>query len=554
MTRQQLIKSFLAQHKVIVATAMVMGVLNSLLNVVIPLSIGKFYELSLHEGGAKSRLLEKAGLHIVDLSSFFIFFFLLVALRAVFGFVEIYYSEIIEEKFVMNVRQQLFEAQLSHTVKAFHSRPVGKYLLRYSNDLAAIQNYITKGGIKLIADLTFLVFAFLVLASMSKALAAMVAGSFLVAGLIILLLTRLQRRPTELRRNARSALIDFVDTRLNAFDTIKAFNRTVPESGQFRKRNQKLHEAGRKYFFNQAIILSLLPAMFFFTLGLTMWFISQDNSGFTDAAIQSSLLVFILLLLYMQGVFKRLLRVPSLRQRGVLSFHNLLTVMNMQTERTQSTNDVTEKSAGAICLNNVTFGYEEGSVVFTDLSAQFQPHTSTLLSGAPGCGKSTLIKLLLAFYQPKAGSITFDGKEYIELGEHTIRKNLTVISNDFPLLGDTVFKAVSYSRNPEKREKVAKMLQKLGLHFNADMDLNSDFELAPRARNLSASEQKLLQFARALLTEKKVILLDDPFSGLSEEATQRVVGLLNDLRKKRTIIFACNEVPNGLQVDNTIRL
>ncbi len=553
MTRQQIIRAFISRNKWMVGATLLAAIVNSLLNVVIPLSIGKFYELALNESGSKSKLLDKAGLHIGDLSSFFIFFFSLVVARALFGFLELYCTEMVEEKMVNDTRQQLFQSQLNQTLESFQSKQVGKYLLRYSSDLSAIQNYITKGSIKFIADILFFVFTFCILLLLNKSLALIVLLAFVLVGIIIYFLTTRQKAPSEQRRRARSAMFEFVETRLNTFITIKALNRVEPELEQFRKRSNTLYVESKSYHLWHSFINSLLPALFFAVLGIAMWSLVQGD-GADVIGSQSTLLVFILMLLYSQSVFKRLLRVPSVRQQGIISFNNLLSVMNMPAEALADKEVAKNDIKGQLKLESISFGYKEGNAVLNDFSAHFKPKSVTLISGAQGSGKSTLVKLLLALYRPVKGSIFLDDKNYAQMSEHAIRKSIAVVSEEIPLLGNTVFKVVSYSRNPDKRAKVNEVLKKLNIRFQSNDDDNLDYELSNGARNVSANERKMLQFARALLTRKKILVLDDPFVGLSTDSAATVVKLLNEMKQEKTIILLCNELPQELLIDKTIWL
>lgn len=553
MTRQQIIRAFISRNKWMVGATLLAAIVNSLLNVVIPLSIGKFYELALNESGSKSKLLDKAGLHIGDLSSFFIFFFSLVVARALFGFLELYCTEMVEEKMVNDTRQQLFQSQLNQTLESFQSKHVGKYLLRYSSDLSAIQNYITKGSIKFIADILFFVFTFCILLLLNKSLALIVLLAFVLVGIIIYFLTTRQKAPSEQRRRARSAMFEFVETRLNTFITIKALNRVEPELEQFRKRSNTLYVESKSYHLWHSFINSLLPALFFAVLGIAMWSLVQGD-GADVIGSQSTLLVFILMLLYSQSVFKRLLRVPSVRQQGIISFNNLLSVMNMPAEALADKEVAKNDIKGQLKLESISFGYKEGNAVLNDFSAHFKPKSVTLISGAQGSGKSTLVKLLLALYRPVKGSIFLDDKNYAQMSEHAIRKSIAVVSEEIPLLGNTVFKVVSYSRNPDKRAKVNEVLKKLNIRFQSNDDDNLDYELSNGARNVSANERKMLQFARALLTRKKILVLDDPFVGLSTDSAATVVKLLNEMKQEKTIILLCNELPQELLIDKTIWL
>ena len=136
-----------------------------------------------------------------------------------------------------------------------------------------------------------------------------------------------------------------------------------------------------------------------------------------------------------------------------------------------------------------------------------------------------------------------------------IRKNVTIVGDDFPLTGNTIFKAVSYSRSLEKREKAISSLQQLKFNSNEISVETLNGKLNDFAGNLSYGERKMLMFSRALLTRKKVLLLDEPFKGLDAANREIITERINKLRSKRTIIIAASgEGYRSLQPDQIILL
>ncbi len=127
-----------------------------------------------------------------------------------------------------------------------------------------------------------------------------------------------------------------------------------------------------------------------------------------------------------------------------------------------------------------------------------------------------------------------------------------MVSSETPLIGNSIFKAISYSTKIEKQEKAIAMLQKLKLKFAEDDLENLQFKIEDGGKNLSSGQRILLQFARAFLTRKSIILLDEPFNYLDQESIKIIVTELNLLKKKRNIIIATSFIPEMLEVDNIV--
>ena len=178
----------------------------------------------------------------------------------------------------------------------------------------------------------------------------------------------------------------------------------------------------------------------------------------------------------------------------------------------------------------------------------------TRISGSQHSGKSTLFKLLLGIYPSSSGIIYLDGIELNTDNVFYFRKNITIVSDEYPLLGKTVFEAVSYSRKEEKREKALKVISDVGLFNDLAPDDKLDYPLTLAGGNISSVQRRQLLFVRSILTRKKVILLDEPFTGMDANTKRHIVEMLNDLKRKRNIIIVSEEWPDGLLMDQQVEM
>lgn len=550
VSRRHLIRSFYSDHSMLLFVTIFSGILVSLVHVLLPLSIGKFYDLFLKEHTAKGNLIDSLGLSISSLEGFFIFFFGLVLLRGILGYFSSYLNAAVSEKFGLFLLNKLFNAQMSQTMDSFLSRPVSKYVSRYGSDMSAIRQFMTKGILGLIADLAFLLLAFMVLFRMNTSLTFIVAVCIPVFVLITWLISKLQEPIMETRNDDRASMINFVSGRLTAFFTVKAFNRENAEIASFDRRSKRFLRTSLQFLKTEALLQALLPFSFFAALGVVMVFTSvltenQPMSG-------STLLVFILLLLYMQGAFKRIVRIPAIRQKGINSFENLISILNLPAEKKSSENVELASENLKVSFLNVNFS-ANGNAVLNNFTADFEGNRTTVITGAPGSGKSTILKLILGLIEANGGEISINNISISSVSMHQWRRQMTLCSEEAPLLGATVFAAISYSKKDEKRDKVEKMLGELAFKIPGFEDV-LNFPMDDGGKNLSQGQRKKLFLARALLTGKNLILCDEPFSGMDEHSKHMAVEKLNKLKGKRTLIVVSNEIPDQLMVDKFIRL
>lgn len=317
ITRAQLIIQFTRKNWLLVAATLICAVLGAFLSVLLPLSIGKFYETALHENSLKGRLFDMLPVVIETNRAYFLFLGVLVLAASIFLFTEKYLAGVIGEKFSRSIRELAFLSQLKQPLPVFNSKPTGKYLLRYSGDLIFIQKFITSGIIEFSSDLIYIIFSSWALFTLSEGLTLIVFAFLLSGFLLIYFLTIKLKEIISLRRNSKSALLGFVAQRFQAFSSIKAFNREKPEEEQFNKRSKKVFDFGLKYFMNRSMIESLLPFIFYSAIGFVLYDVAIMREQKPYGIKKADVFAYILILLYMQKSFRRVLKVNVLWRAAV---------------------------------------------------------------------------------------------------------------------------------------------------------------------------------------------------------------------------------------------
>ncbi len=550
-TKKSEILSFLKNNRHVVFGSFIFGFLSILSTILIPVFLGKFYQLALHTRSTRGKIFDKIFGHINNIEEYFLFFALLIALKLIFDYFQKYYSGICGELFSKEIREKLFAKQLITPLDIHQRKETGMYLLRYSGDLSSVQNYFTKGIIAFLNDCLFLVTAIAIFALINLELTCIVLISFPLIFFSILRLNKKLKKLTKKRRNMRSGNLAFVSSRLNALLTVKIFNRETTESEKFEKRSQELYNIGKRYYKWYSLINALLPFMLYVMLGVLLLFAWQINDLGSVAIDGSVILIFIMLMVNAIPVLKRILRVNLVWQAGDISFRKLLTIFNTSEETKDKTESI-KFITGTIIFENVTFGFSKDKKLFNHFSCEIPGNKITLINGLQGSGKSTLLKLIAGIYNCESGNILIDGENIGKFSRHSLRKNVTMVSSELPLIGSTVFETISYSRKEEKRDAALRLLNELGFRLE-NYESILDYPVFDGGKNLSAGQRKLLMIARALLTKKKIILLDEPFVDLDEDNKLKVVKMILKIKENHTILAVDKDI-NTLPSDKVIPL
>jgi len=536
-TKQQLIRNFFQRHSIRTALALVLGFVASVLLILLPISLGKYFDLLFGYHSYRAHFLDALPFSFWDtIPEFVTFFSITTLLWLITNFSYRFLTADLGLQFSHELRILLFEHQMYIPLSEYDQKGYGKYLLRYSGDLAAIRNYLVSGVLRFATDLLLIIMALIGLFLLSPPL---LSGLLIGLGLLIVLIYFLNRilynRSVEVR-NRRSGLLAYVNQRLQAMDTIQAFNRYVPEQKRFADRSSIVYRAGKKYQYIYQLIYSLVPVMLYLTLALTLYAYARSSNSL-DQLHQGNLLAFVLLFLTVMPNVRRLLRVTTVWKVGHVSFEKLIRILKLsQINQLPSTPFVYK--GGAISVRNLSFSYDQKKFVLKNVNIQIPQQSGfTFIHGRTGSGKTTLIKLLLALYYPTEGQILIDGQDTRKVHPKSLRKYITVVSEEFPLLGRTVFEAISYSRKAEKRPRAQSILNFLQADLPPDNHLHLDDRIGELGDRLSKSQVKMLLYARAIISNKPIFLIEDPFKNLPSPVKNRILLWLNDHRKEKKFLF-----------------
>ncbi|OGS70430.1 MAG: hypothetical protein A3F91_13205 [Flavobacteria bacterium RIFCSPLOWO2_12_FULL_35_11] len=549
MTKWKFIKESIKENPGLAGLAVISGFCYNIFTVLVPIAIGRFYEFNFGFSSVRLKLFF-SGFPFINTDSFhafLIFFIGIILIRFLFEYTNRYAIGILGERFSQSLREQLFAHQLRVYIPIYDEKGIGRYLLRYSGDLKSVQNYLTQGIFRFAQDI-FLIAILLAVIGYYSIIMALIILTFIVCafGFIFFMNLVLYRISVE-RRNRRSGMLSFVNNSLRSILSIKVFNKNVPFEHRYNNRSLKLLDIGVKYQHITALINAIIPFITYLMVGITMFYIYRLKNSGVDFD-KSSFLILILLIISFLSIFRRILTVNIVWKLGNISFEKLIAVFMLKTESTSYKRKIKIYNE-VIVFKNVVYNTEISNNE-SPFNLKIEPHSISFIKSSAGSGKSlTFIKLLLKIYSPSEGVIYFGKYAADKLSERAIRKQITVVSGKIPLDGNTVFEAISYSRNPEKRLQCEKVLNELQQFVPKSQQLTLSSKIGEQSNYLNDSQKQLLLWCRALLTNKPTWILHFPFDYINENLKKHLLQTILDWKEKKTIIFIDEGFPEGLKVD-----
>ena len=549
MTKWKFVKKLIKENPGLAALAVISGFCYNIFTVLVPIAIGRFYEFNFEFSSVRLKLFFSGFpfIYTNSFNAFLILFIGIILIRFLFEYANRYVIGILGERFSKSLREQLFAHQLRIHTTIYDEKGIGRYLLRYSGDLKSVQNYLTQGIFRFAQDILLIAILIMVIGYYSVNMALIILTFIVCAFGFIFFMNLILYRISVERRNRRSGMLAFVNNALRSILAIKVFNKNVPFEYRYNKRSLKLLDIGVKYQQITALINAIIPFITYLMVGITMFYIySLKNSGIDFD--RSAFLILILLIISFLSIFRRILTVNIVWKLGNISFEKLIVVFMLKTESTSYKRKI-KIYEEAIVFKNVFYNNE------SPFNLKIEPYSISYIKSSAGSGNSlTFIKLLLKIYSPTDGVIYFGNYAADKLSEKAIRKQITVVSAKIPLDGNTVFEAISYSRNPEKKIQCEKVLHELQQFVPKSQQLTLSSKIGEQSNGLNDSQKQLLLWCRALLANKPIWILHFPFNYINENLKKHLLQSILDWKGQKTIIFIDEKFPEGSKVDKLYEL
>ena len=319
---------FLRRHlqaqKLAVAVVISTGILHSAVSFLLALMFGEFFILQFKTGSSKGKLLEWLGIHLNTLEQFFGLLIILLVIKLITQYLEKYLSLLQGEQFAKDIREELFISQVRGPEEVFARHSYGNYLLRYSNDLKAVQQYLTKGILAAVRDTLFVLMGLACFVILNKSIGLIIAGYLIIASLGMIVLAQGQQRVIRESRNKRSSLLAYVTRSFQRFSSIKIKAQEEKTMGRFMQRSDELFNANVVNARWESIVESIVPFLHFGMIALLLVLIAR---GVISVQVNDGLAC-ILLLLMLQSTIKRLFKVPAALKKGSISLDKISSLVN----------------------------------------------------------------------------------------------------------------------------------------------------------------------------------------------------------------------------------
>lgn len=528
---------FLLEHKRRLLTSLILLAIATGLSVSWPLLLQKALGEPLDTGNVRMLVYYAAAIAAIQIVALILQYIMRVKL------------EVIGQDIMLSLKRKLFDHLLSLDISFFDKNPVGRLMARVESDTESLRLLFTNSVVLVVADLLLLIGIYSILFYTHWRLSAILFISMPAIGLLIWIFHRLtSHRFLEVRKRmaeVTAALTEF----LHGMSIVQIFH-------QGRWAREKVYRANKRKFDEDAwaniAVVIFFNAVFLFEyikIGLVLIFASVWNIPF------ATIVMFIVMIWRSFEPIFRTSEQLSIFQKAIAGTKRIFALLAEEPNLNDPVNPVRwHKLEQAIRFEKVWFSYDnDENWVLKDVSFEIPVGSRVALAGVTGGGKSTVISLLLRFYDPQKGRITVDGIDLRDISRADLRKRFALVLQDIVLFPGTVAANIGLEEESISIEAIHSASKTVEAdRFIGKLDKGYDTWVSEKGANFSRGERQLLSFARALAFDPDLLILDEATSSVDPETERAIQRSLQKIMTGRTSLIIAHRLSTILDVDQIL--
>ena len=525
--------SYLAKYKLSIIIVFIFAIGSVTFSVIGPKILGKA-TTEIFNGLVSKVSGSGKGIDFDAIKKILISLIILYVISTVFSFVQGFVMSGISQKVAYNLRDELVKKLNRLPMKYFDTKTHGEVLSRFTNDIDTLAQSLNQSLTQIITSITTLVGVFIMMLSISV---VMTFSALIVIPISLFLISFIIKRSQKFFKSQQEFLGQVngqVEELYGGHLVVQAFNGQGDAIEKFDKTNEKLYQSAWK---SQFLSGTMQPLMMF--VGNLSYVIVSILGGYL--VIKNKIEVgdiqsFIQYVRSFNQPISQMAQISNQLQSTAAAAERVFEFLNEEEEDVTVENPISiEGLQGRIDFQNVRFGYDENRTIIKDFTAHVKPGQKVALVGPTGAGKSTMIKLLMRFYDVNSGAILVDGHNIKDFNRSELRELFGMVLQDTWLFSGSIKENIRYGRLDATDEEVIEASKAAHVHhFIKTLPDGYNMLLNEESSNISQGQKQLLTIARAILADPKILILDEATSSVDTRTELLIQKAMDNLMEGRT--------------------
>lgn len=456
----------------------------------------------------------------------------LYVFSSVFSYIQQYMMSTVAQDTVYDMRQDVNKKLEKLPLEYFDGRPNGETLSRMTNDIDTIGSTLQQSLTQFITSIVTLVGILVMMLTISPLLTLIALVSLPLSLFVIRPILKKSQKYFSSQQKNLGRLNGHVEEMYTGHQVVKAFGHEAKSNEQFDAVNDELYNAGRKAQFISGIIMPVMTLIG--NLSYVLISIVGGVLVIQRAISIGDIQAFITYSKQFTQPITQTANIANIIQSTIAAAERVFELLDEQEEVEAVTSSVLARAKGAVAFEDVDFGYGD-DLLIENMNIDVQPGQTVAIVGPTGAGKTTLINLLMRFYELKGGRITIDGLDSREMARHELRQNFGMVLQDTWLFNGTIRDNISYGKPGASEEEIRAAAHAAHAdHFIRTLPDGYDTVLNQEVSNISQGQKQLLTIARAILADPPMMILDEATSSVDTRTEIFIQQAMNRLMAGRT--------------------
>ena len=523
---------YMSKYKFRFVIMLIFAVAGTVFNIVGPKILGKATTELFN--GLVAKIGGSGGIDFTKITQILLFTLLLYVCSAIFSFIQGFIMTGISNDVTYSLRRDISGKINRLPLKYYESRTTGEILSRVTNDVDTLQNGLNQSITQLITSVTTLIGVFIMMLSINV---WMTLAAVLILPLSMGIIGTVMKRSQKFFRNQQRYLGEVngqIEEVYGGHDVVKVFNKEKDVVESFEKVNKELYNSAWKSQFFSGIMMPVMQ--FIGNLGYVVVAILGGFLVIKNAIEVGDIQSFFQYIRNFTQPIQQIAQVTNMLQSAAAASERVFEFLEEEEEDQKAGHPVaTDGLNGNVTFDHVAFGYDPNQLIIHDFSAKVKDGQKIAIVGPTGAGKTTMVKLLMRYYDVNKGSIRIDGHDVRDFNRKELREMFGMVLQDTWLFSGTIMENIRYGRLDATDEEVIAAAKAAHIHkFIMQQPGGYQMVLNEETSNVSQGQKQLLTIARAILADNKILILDEATSSVDTRTETQIQRAMDNLMKGRT--------------------